>query len=53
MPTELRNGAIGIASASARISGMIAPFIGGPLVRKLGNFIIEHSLVTVPLNTLS
>ena len=32
MPTEVRNGALGIASVSARVSGMIAPFIGGPLV---------------------
>lgn len=32
LPTEVRNGGIGFASMFARFSGMIAPFIGGPLV---------------------
>jgi hypothetical protein len=33
MPTEVRNIGIGTASMCARISGMVAPFVGGPLVR--------------------
>lgn len=32
-PTEVRNFGMGTASFWARISGMSAPFIGGPLVR--------------------
>ena len=32
-PTDVRNVAIGACSTFARISGMMAPFVGGPLVR--------------------
>jgi OCT family organic cation transporter-like MFS transporter 4/5 len=32
LPTEVRNGGVGFASLCARVSGMAAPFIGGPLV---------------------
>ena len=32
LPTEVRSGGVGFASLCARISGMAAPFIGGPLV---------------------
>ncbi len=33
-PTEVRNVGIGTASMFARISGMAAAFIGGPMVSK-------------------
>ena len=34
-PTSVRNMAVGSSSMVARISGMIAPFTGKPLVRSL------------------
>ena len=34
-PTTLRSGAMGLASMCARISGMAAPYVGGPLVGPL------------------
>jgi OCT family organic cation transporter-like MFS transporter 4/5 len=34
-PTEVRTTGMGAASFVARISGILAPFVGGPLVRKL------------------
>ena len=32
-PTEVRNAGLGSASMSARISGIVAPYVGGSLVR--------------------
>ena len=36
-PTNIRNIALGAASMVARISGMAAPFVGGPMVSPHGN----------------
>ena len=33
-PTEVRNAGLGSSSTCARISGMAAPFVGGPMVGK-------------------
>ena len=35
-PTEVRHVGLGTASMCARVSGMAAPYIGGPLVRRKG-----------------
>ena len=46
-PTPVRNVGIGSSSMCARISGMIAPFMGDPLVRNHPNIYIENPIYDV------
>jgi len=36
-PTEVRNAALAFAAVFAQISGMVSPYVGGPLVSKRVN----------------
>ena len=45
-PTEVRNAGLGSSSTVARISGMIAPFIGGPIVRQHASELLINCIDT-------
>ena len=38
-PTEIRNAGMGAASLCARIGGILAPWLGAPLVSSLGDYV--------------